>query len=256
LSRLYREFGNWKLALAAYNAGPAAVQKYGGVPPYEETQHYVDTILGRAKTAMGQMQAPRAANVFELGTDVNATQTGVLAQDPSLTNILARSTGQRVAHLLENPIPMPSSMTGIGGGTPQSGRALPAPGPWRKFVTIAPKADRPDAKTSNLLIEFAGELGQKARQRLIIGTGTNHNQFVQGTNRESAHWTGHAIDIPASGAKLRRLGYLALIQAGMSPGEAAHAEHTGGLFNVGRYQIIFDSYIGGNHYNHIHIGIR
>jgi hypothetical protein len=34
------------LALAAYNAGPEAVQKYGGVPPYPETQQYVASIIG------------------------------------------------------------------------------------------------------------------------------------------------------------------------------------------------------------------
>ena len=37
--------GNKILALAAYNAGPNAVQKYGGVPPYKETQNYVRSIL-------------------------------------------------------------------------------------------------------------------------------------------------------------------------------------------------------------------
>ncbi|PSL17421.1 lytic transglycosylase domain-containing protein [Shimia abyssi] len=46
LSKQYRKFGSWRLALAAYNAGPAAVKKYGGVPPYKETQNYVKVILG------------------------------------------------------------------------------------------------------------------------------------------------------------------------------------------------------------------
>jgi len=39
-------FKDPRLALAAYNAGPGAVQKYGDVPPYKETQHYVARILG------------------------------------------------------------------------------------------------------------------------------------------------------------------------------------------------------------------
>jgi soluble lytic murein transglycosylase-like protein len=46
LKQQFNEFGNWRLALAAYNAGPGAVKKHGGVPPFRETQNYVKVIWG------------------------------------------------------------------------------------------------------------------------------------------------------------------------------------------------------------------
>lgn len=49
LRDLHRQFGSTDLALAAYNAGPGAVQRYGGVPPYRETQNYVATIMGELR---------------------------------------------------------------------------------------------------------------------------------------------------------------------------------------------------------------
>lgn len=43
---LDRFHGDLRLAVAAYNAGPGAVVKYNGVPPYAETQAYVNNVLG------------------------------------------------------------------------------------------------------------------------------------------------------------------------------------------------------------------
>ncbi len=51
LGQLMSQFGgNTEDALAAYNAGPGAVEQYGGMPPYAETQSYVSKVLGYAES--------------------------------------------------------------------------------------------------------------------------------------------------------------------------------------------------------------
>lgn len=61
LALLLRNFnGNERLAAAAYNAGPAAVQKYNGVPPYDETQVYVERV-GVLRKRYGETLRHRAS---------------------------------------------------------------------------------------------------------------------------------------------------------------------------------------------------
>jgi len=52
LKAYYQQFGSWSLAVAAYNAGPGNVKKFGNtVPPFPETQSYVADVIGDLNAA-------------------------------------------------------------------------------------------------------------------------------------------------------------------------------------------------------------
>jgi soluble lytic murein transglycosylase-like protein len=84
LSQLMHQFaGNTADALAAYNAGPGAVQQYGGVPPYPETQQYVTKVLGYAaayQQSIGSQPPGIPANSPALSTSASTMPaTGTVA---------------------------------------------------------------------------------------------------------------------------------------------------------------------------------
>lgn len=69
LRQMLDKFGKVEYAVAAYNAGPGNVKKYGGIPPFRETRAYVPKVLGGARAFKGaggfqdQGQAPTAVRV-------------------------------------------------------------------------------------------------------------------------------------------------------------------------------------------------
>ena len=77
--QLDRFGGDEKKALAAYNAGPGAVARFGGVPPYAETQTYVQKVMGYAE----QYRASGAAAPGAGGTSVSAVPATPMATSPA-----------------------------------------------------------------------------------------------------------------------------------------------------------------------------
>ncbi len=73
---LYQRYQNWPLALAAYNAGEQKVDKYAGIPPYRETQRYVQKVLQHYARLTGRQPSIINAKAAKKGRVVQAEEVG------------------------------------------------------------------------------------------------------------------------------------------------------------------------------------
>ncbi|EHN11541.1 hypothetical protein PAI11_15780 [Patulibacter medicamentivorans] len=134
-------------------------------------------------------------------------------------------------------------------------------------VTYTPNANRPgvavteDMKT--VMRKIAGYYGHP----ITVCTGTNHNRLSSSGN-VSDHWDGNGVDIcssansfPASGGgKGDLIAAAAFRVAGQSEPDAVASGKRGGLVNIThgdfRFQIIWKTQKGGNHNDHVHVGVQ
>jgi soluble lytic murein transglycosylase-like protein len=123
LRRLLERYGDFRLALAAYNAGEKAVETHGGVPPFSETRAYVDQVLRVYGKPQPLQPAPRTTAVAAPGggslvryeaPDGTIVYTNLPARSlpPSTRDLLA---GKRDAddNGVDGPSKAPMSMVGL-----------------------------------------------------------------------------------------------------------------------------------------------
>lgn len=110
-------------------------------------------------------------------------------------------------------------------------------------------------KPNQHVIAFVARVAAVYGAPLNINSGFRPGSRVKDTGAPSQHGTGDAADIgPYYGAQLTAIGQAALIAAGMP--EALAYKQTSFVDTVNGVNILFNTNVGGNHFNHVHVGLR
>lgn len=221
------------LIAAGYNAGPGAVTKYGGVPPYHETQGYVQRVTGALSGGQTAADAPLPSPADVLGgyqdTKAAATPSGApqAAADgsgdlPSPDEVMKGYAGAQPSITGQPNAPLPTTSTGIPGNRtvdqvspgvwkdPTTGHMIvpgDAPGYYRDATTGAAFEDTSLMKPGQ--VTAGGLAGQAARGAVetLKGTGeqvlntVNPTGNVLGAFADQADNLGNLISVAAGNDK-------------------------------------------------------
>jgi hypothetical protein len=274
LRQQWDRFGSLRLGLAAYNAGPGNVEEYGGVPPFKETQRYVQKIMAAAPTeAQGTKSKPNKQQtvtrpLLSIPPPADLTSTSPLATgaDVAFENLgrIARGEdpGRTLASLTDSIMATPTPTR-----QPMPAPVSPTPSP------ITPPAQRPQgaAPKAQPLKAGGGWGGSYGIAKSLADVGIANGLSAVSEKRErrntksgrpSDHWVGseeaYAFDLsdgdeptPAMDASAIEIAAkLGVKYDGKSPLVLTVRR------NGYRIQLLYRTSVGGNHFSHLHLGVR
>ena len=133
-------------------------------------------------------------------------------------------------------------------------------------VIFEPGANKPGQPISQLTLRYLAKMAEHLGKSIKVTTGTNHDKFTT-TGSVSDHFTGHAADLGMfanggtdNGPVGDKIMEACCLLAGDSKQGAKAKARSGGLFTFThgdeRIQCIWKTDQGGNHHNHVHVGVR